>query len=82
MESISRMSAFLQYFNLGDICAKLETAGIFNLDQISYDLYRPDQSDVGNAVKKSLRKLLLKIMTRREFMQLAYVLQFYDYRKS
>ena len=68
------MRAFLSYFNLADICGRLEAAGIHNIDQIAYDLYRPDHNEINTAVKKSLRKLLLKVMSRREFMQLTYVL--------
>ena len=39
------MQAFLSYFNMGNVCLKLQQIGLTNLDAISHDWYQGVEED-------------------------------------
>lgn len=40
-----RMHVYLNYFGMAEICNKLQTAGLTNLDAISHDWYQSQTED-------------------------------------
>ena len=74
------MQVFLAYFNMVDICQKLQQIGLTNLDAVSHDWYQGVDDDDEIALrKKQYRQAMLSVLTHREFLALTYLLQFYEW---
>ena len=72
------MSAYLCHFGLNEINQKLQSNGVTNLDKMSHDWYNDYDDDIIDQ-KRELQKVLLSILTRKEFMAFTYVIQFFDW---
>ena len=69
------MQVFLAYFNLGEVCQKMQSIGLTNLDAISHDWYQGvDEDEEIVERKKAYQKAMLSVLTHREFLAVTYLL--------
>ena len=75
------MQVYLSFFGMQEQCHKLQTqVGLTNLDALSSDWYQGSNEDDEVAERKAVyRQQILSVLTRKEFLALTYLLQFYEW---